>query len=688
MRQTNVVSSPFHDRHRFRPRLEALEDRLAPTVSFASQATFAVTGGPDGIAVGDFTGSGKPDVVDANETSGSVSVLVNTTANGASAASFAAEQTFAAGSSPTDVQVGDINGDGRPDIVVSNQNGMISVLLNTTAAGSTAVSFAPPQSFAVGDNPSFFALADLNGDGRPDIAAGSSDSGSDQVGVLMNTTPLGATTVSFAAQQTFATPASAFNIAVGDINGDGRPDIVATYDSSATPIVMVLLNTTPNGATAASFAATQTFAVSSYSNGLALVDLNGSGRPDIALVNGGDVSILMNTTPAGATAASFTTEQTFAVGSQPQAVVVGDFNGDGKEDLAVTNYVGTISVLENTTALGATAASFAAQQTFANGHSANFLAAADFNADGRVDLISTNYNNATVSVYLNNLTTSMSSVTGPVLVGDFIGYGIQLYNSTLNTYVQLTPLDPSVLADNAAGSVVGNFPGYGIQLYRPGFNTFGIFSQLTPASATALGMDAMGDIVGNFPGYGLQLYRPASGWSQVTPFQATQVALDAYGNIVATFAGYGLQQYSLASNTWRVITPFVPTTFAVNAYDQIVASFTGYGVQRFTPWIGWQSLTSFTANSVAINSYGEVLASFPGYGPQYIFPGAGNWTAMGTSATGQFMALDRYGHGYGDFAGYGVNFYTPLTTWSVVGVKIDPSLLAVADWPFDLSSPF
>src|SRR5205085_2468432 len=113
---------------------------------------FAAGSQPISVAWGDFNGDGRPDLAVAN--GASVSVLLNTTPAGSSTPTFAAQQTFAAGSGPISVAWGDFNGDGRPDLaVVSEFDVMASVFLNTTAAGAGTATFAARQTFAIGTTP-------------------------------------------------------------------------------------------------------------------------------------------------------------------------------------------------------------------------------------------------------------------------------------------------------------------------------------------------------------------------------------------------------------------------------------------------------------------------------------------------------------------------------------------------------
>ncbi len=436
-----TVTRPRRQGPTFRPTLEILETRVTPSVTFAGQVTFATGGEASSVAVGDFNGDGKPDLAVANfnnSEAGSVSVLLNDTAAGATTPSFAAAVTFTVGIGSVSVAVGDFNGDGKSDIVVANfTNETVSVLLNTTATGATTPSFATPVTFGSGGQSDSVAVGDFNGDGRPDLAVANGATFSGTVSVLLDTTATGATTPSFATQQTFGVDPDAAAVAVGDFNGDGRPDLAVANlgDNTAS----VLLDTTTTGATAASFALQKTFAVGVNPLFVAVGDFNGDGRLDLTVANQSDgtVSVLLNTTPTGASAPTFAAQTTFAVGASPHWVAVGDFNGDGKPDIAVANTsAGTASVLLDTTAAGATVPAFAAQTTFAVGGGPDSVAAGDFNGDGETDLAVANFSDHTASVLLNTTTplTAVPTFAGQqtftagsfpasVAVGDFNGDG-------------------------------------------------------------------------------------------------------------------------------------------------------------------------------------------------------------------------------------------------------------------------
>jgi hypothetical protein len=319
--------------------------------SFATKVDFPTGAGPIGVAIGDLNGDGRPDVAVVNYSSNTVSVLLNTTATGATTPSFATNVDFPTGLSPIRLGIGDLNGDGKPDLVVGNGGSTtVSVLLNTTATRAATPSFAVKVDFPTGPGPDSISLADLNGDGKLDLAVANSFL-SNSVSVLLNATTTGATTPSFVATVDFPTAVQPTSVAIGDLNGDGKPDLAVAGGMSTT--VSVLLNTTTTGATTPSFAAKVDFTTGAFpdttgllSDGVAIGDFNGDGKPDLAGANTGGVSVLANTTGTGATIPTFAAKVDYTTGSTPSSVAIGDFNSDGKLDLALTSdQAATVSVL-------------------------------------------------------------------------------------------------------------------------------------------------------------------------------------------------------------------------------------------------------------------------------------------------------------------------------------------------------
>src|SRR5581483_10570988 len=169
-------------------------------------ASYAVGSFPYSVAVGDFNGDGKPDLVTANNESNNVSVLL-----GNGDGTFQPHQDYAVGSFPYSVAVGDFNGDGKQDLATAANNGYpngaVSVLL-----GNGDGTFQPYQDYAVGFNPQSVAAGDFNGDGKLDLATANSQS--NYVSVL-----LGNGDGTFQNQRTFPLGADAVSVTAGDFNG-------------------------------------------------------------------------------------------------------------------------------------------------------------------------------------------------------------------------------------------------------------------------------------------------------------------------------------------------------------------------------------------------------------------------------------------------------------------------------------
>ncbi len=359
---------------------------------------YAVGTYPGAVAIGDFNDDGEPDLVVANETcdfsgicisfsnSDTVSVLLNV-----GDAEFGGQVTYAVGNSPAGIAVGDWNGDGWPDLAVANEGalgeGTVGVLLNQRDGG-----FGPQLTYAVGTYSDAVAAADFDGDGKLDLAVVSYDSFDAGTVSLL----LGHGDGTFAAPMPFPVAVAPIAVAVGDFDGDGRLDLAVANgycsltDAGLCPgSVSVLLNLGGG-----SFAPQVAYPTESDSISVAVGDFNGDGKPDLAVANEGSatVSVLLNLGDGG-----FAPQVAWATGPDPYSVAVGDFNGDGHPDLAVARYDNAVVVLLNDGG-----GSFGAPFTFNVGLNPVAVAVGDFNRDGLPDLAVVDFNSAAVSVLLNS----------------------------------------------------------------------------------------------------------------------------------------------------------------------------------------------------------------------------------------------------------------------------------------------
>jgi hypothetical protein len=311
------------------------------TISFASRVDISIGGDPHGVTIGDLNGDGKPEIVVASDQP-YVSVFRNTSIPGV--ISFAAKQDFP-GEAFVPV-IADIDGDRRPDIV-SSATGGFAVIRNTGNAGS--LSFESSVWFTSGGSPFGLAVGDFDGDGRKDVAVSSKVSSANPVGkvsVFRNTCLAGAafTEISFSPSTDYPVGDDPWNIATGDLDGDGKLDIVSCNNYSSS--ISVLRNTGTPGIV--SFASRIDYAAGSTPEGIAIADYDGDGRADIAIAKfgGHNVSLFRNTGIPGTI--SLEPKFDYAATGETVCLAEGDFDNDSRSDLAVANYSGdALSILQN-----------------------------------------------------------------------------------------------------------------------------------------------------------------------------------------------------------------------------------------------------------------------------------------------------------------------------------------------------
>jgi hypothetical protein len=314
------------------------------------------------------------------------------------------------------VLTADFNGDGIPDLVILG-NDTISVLLGNGDGTFTA---APSPS---ADLPGAIAVGDFNGDGIPDLAvAPVLDEGNSEVLLGKGDGTFTITNGSFGIGNGTSTSNS---IAAADFNGDGKLDLVETCASlDDRPCNLLLIQSGNGDGTFMQSPAVLIALAFSGSQSMAVGDFNGDGKPDLAVTNSGanGVNVFLNTggslTAVGAIPAT---------GASPTSIAAADFNGDGKLDLAVANS-GSNNV---TILLGNGDGTFTAAASPAAGMAPNSLAVGDFNGDGVPDLAVANSGSNNVTILLGNGDGTFTAANSPaadtgstsVALADFNGDG-------------------------------------------------------------------------------------------------------------------------------------------------------------------------------------------------------------------------------------------------------------------------
>lgn len=278
------------------------------------------------VAIGDLDGDIFMDLVSANNTSANISIFFQ---QSSSAGTFLAAQNLGVGSHPQGAAIGDLNGDGHLDIAVADSG--LSILFQDA---NTVGTFLPPISLGI--NCFSVGIGDFNADGRADLVATSTPAGGVSI-LLQNSVGSG----TFLPPQIVAAGFQPFNVAIADLNADGFLDLaianLGTPDNGNTASLSVLLN---NAGSPGQFLAATNYATGQRSWSVAVGDLNGDGKPDLgvanagALGNTGSVSVLFqNSAAAGTFFAAVNRPGT----SQPLGVAIADLNGDSLLDIALAD---------------------------------------------------------------------------------------------------------------------------------------------------------------------------------------------------------------------------------------------------------------------------------------------------------------------------------------------------------------
>jgi len=318
--------------------------------------------------------------------------------------------------------VGDFNGDGKPDIAISggiSGSGEVSILINNGNG-----TFKSPANYSVSGNVQALAAGDLNADGKLDLVV-SSGGTSATISVLLGN-----------GDGTFGSPIVytsnllsiySASIAVADFSGDGKLDLALTNSEGPTNAVAIVLGngdgTFQNPPLLYSAGLLPTAVVS--------LDVNGDGKPDLAVAGGyGALSYFSLTALINRGDGPLPSSTTWPVLQFPYSAVVGDFNGDGHVDIVTTSFTqtGGVSVL-----LGKGDGTFQAHVDSPTGQFPSAIAVADFNGDGKIDLVvaDSTLTNQLLSTLLGNgdgtfqnkISQTLTGILRSLAVGDFNGDG-------------------------------------------------------------------------------------------------------------------------------------------------------------------------------------------------------------------------------------------------------------------------
>jgi hypothetical protein len=409
---------------RFRPRLEALEGRCLP--SFSAPVAYFNHTNPwqtPSLVAADLNGDGKPDLVSTLDNGEVINGWLNNGKGG-----FVQTYLNSVVGDENVLAVGDVLGNGKPDIVAAGYGGPdnwshkdpLSLLLGNGKGSFTRAWSGSYNLVLPAENPiTSLALADFYGNGRLGLV------GADTAGEVFVSTSSISTLFPPRLFRSLFIPAIAANpgpayLAVGDINGDGKPDIVVAAGGA----VSVLLNQ-GNGV----FGAAQTHTVGGSPTAVAVGDFNRDGKLDVVTANAnGTVSVLLNNGNG-----AFGTAHNYAIGGPANSVAVGDFNHDGFLDIAMTG-------AETDVLLNNGNGTFGAYRKV--GPAGTNVVAADFNGDGFPDLAEIDASHTYLDVIRNNA----DWMPGPVS----LNFGSIIYNSTQKVYSETV-----TLTNNSSNTLAG-----------------------------------------------------------------------------------------------------------------------------------------------------------------------------------------------------------------------------------------
>ena len=443
---------------------------IISSFSFESKIDYTVGSGPTGIKVGDLNDDNKPEIIVANHYSNCISILENISSKGVvNSSSFSTKVDFITDSAPMNIIIHDIDGDKKSDIVVSNFSANSVTMLNNQNKNSiSSLSFKINNYFFINSAPMGIAISDLNNNGKPDLIV--ANLSTNKISVFNNIDFQTPTITSFF--PTIGSIGSKIIIQGSNLNGLKVVSVGGFEQSSyrligekKTGIELILGNiktgkiliSTPGGIAISNdslifyptpkistilpksgpigtsvtlkgenfnksisknivwFGGVKANVVAVTETSLVVEVPKGATNPIKVLANGLATKTRLNFNVTfnskDISLKSFASKMNFNTGDGPEKIVIGDFNLDGKNDIAIINWHSNIvSIYRNTAKEGIlTSNSFADKINFSVGNGPSDIAIADFEGDGDLDLAITNYNSNSISI-LRNYTITQDTI--------------------------------------------------------------------------------------------------------------------------------------------------------------------------------------------------------------------------------------------------------------------------------------
>lgn len=434
------------------------------SIIFAAKTDFSY--GSDCVLLGDLDGDGKPDMVVTNKSSNSVSVFRNTSTIGT--ISFATPISLPTGVEPWYVIMGDLDNDGKFELITVNTQynpGNISVLKNTSSIGN--LSFAAVVNFACGSYPQSITIGDVDGDNKPELVV--SNAVMDKFTILRNTTTLGI--ISFAAYLQFSTGGYPQYVLLEDMDNDGKKDITIAETNSVC-ILSTYRNTSSIGSI--SFASKVNFgtgAGSAPASSFTVSDLDGDAKPDIAVaINSAPpskMSIYKNISTTGSIA--YQAQKDFnANGNLGYGISASDLNNDGRPDVLMTNansdnfsvfknniYIAPVMTSTNAITL---CSGTAANLTFTSDIASTYSWLASDNSSTSGESLTSRIGNTLNDTIVNNTSTVKTvtyTVTPISITGNCIGT-LQTVTVTINPKPAMSNTNADTICSGGTASIILN----------------------------------------------------------------------------------------------------------------------------------------------------------------------------------------------------------------------------------------